>query len=631
MKKLAITLLLLLVGLTVCRGQSPQEATPLRVSFLGPDGEVLSSIELDANASDRTARQTLDQLLADPALRLERIHIRSGASLEGAVDNNQLTSDRRAEFTRTRVLAWAPELADVPVEIESVGEDYATLRTLLAASSLEGADEAIRIIDTVPIWVRDDSGTIVSSRKKQIMDLRGGSLWHLMREELFPALRTSQVLFLFSNAADGDTRRSTADNAKRSPDGDTATILSREGRRITALTPPVTTYFPVGSAVIEPDYLTNPHALEQISSTLSGLQANPDRTLTAIHLTGAASPEGPEFLNRILSLQRANALRTHLNKLDPRLTPGLYQTQALGEDYGSLLDWLRRCQQPWADQALQLADGNAATRKSALRALDGGQPWRTMHQEYFPWLRRATVAFEYQTELLQQPAAPAAFAESTQISGLTERPAANAPAANATSAQKALWPVFGISTNLLYDFTYIPNYGFTSIPSVSLEYYPARSRHFTFGADVEWPMWQHWDTHRFLQIQHVTLWTRRYFRKQDNRFRGLYLLASVNGARFGLGWDAKGWEGEGLGGSVGVGCKWILGKSRFFLDLGLAAGAFFAKYDPYLYGYDATRRYYYDYLGDPDLFHERNHRLFWAGPTRIYFSIGFDLFNRKKR
>lgn len=626
MKKLAIILLLLLVVLTVCRGQSALESTPLRVSFLGPDGEVLSSVEIEANASDQAARQTLEQLLADPTLHLDRIHIRSGASLEGAVANNQLTSDRRAELSRTRVLAWAPELASVPVEIESVGEDYATLRTLLADSGLKGAEDAIRIIDTVPIWVRDDSGAIVSSRKKQIMDLRGGSLWHLMREELFPALRTTQILFLFSIV--GDSRRSSADNAQRSPDGDNATVLSREGRRITALTPPVTTYFPVGSATLKPDYLTNPRALEQISSTLSGLQSNPDRTLTAIHLTGGASPEGPETLNNALSLKRADALHTHVNQLDPSLSQGLFRTQALGEDYGSLSDWLRRSQQPWANQALQLAGGNAATRKSALRTLGGGLPWRTMYQEYFPWLRRATVSFEYQTELLQQPAAPVSLAQATADQGLTARPAAAAPA---TPALKTLRPVFGLSTNLLYDFTYIPGYGFTSIPSVSLEYYPARSHHFTFGADVEWPMWQHWDTHRFLQIQHITLWTRRYFRKQQDRFRGLYLLASVNGARFGLGWDAKGWEGEGLGGSVGLGYKIIFGKSRFFLDLGLAAGAFFAKYDPYLYGYDATRRYYYDYLGDPDLFHERNHRLFWAGPTRIYLSLGIDLFNRKRR
>lgn len=609
MKKLANILFFLLAVLTVCRGQSAPEAAPIRVSFIGPDGETLSAFALPNWNQTSEARQTLQQLLADPALHLETIQIRSGASLEGAVDNNQRTSDRRAELSRTRVLTWAPELTGVPVQVESVGEDYATLRTLLADSDLKGADEAIRIIDTVPTWVFDENGNIVSSRKKQLMDLQGGSLWHLMREDLFPALRSTRILFLFTDVPDGDSRRSPdgtllALEPGTAPDDDaSATILSREGGRITALTPPMTTYFPIGSATIQPGHMGNAVTLDRINSTLRGLQANPDRTLTAIHLTSGASPDGPESLNNALSLKRANALRTHLHTLDPSLTPNLFSVNSLGEDNRSLNDWLSHAQQPLRPQA------------------------------YYPWLRRTTVAFEYQTELLQQPAAPVSLAQATAYQGLTARPAAATAATTvpATPARRDLRPVFGLSTNLLYDFTYIPHYGFTSIPSVSLEYYPARSRHFTFGADVEWPMWQHWDTHRFLQIQQVTLWTRRYFRQQENRFHGLYLLASANGARFGLGWDAKGWEGEGLGGSVGVGCKWILGKSRFYIDLGLAAGAFFAKYDPYLYGFDATRRYYYDYLGDPDLFHERNHRLFWAGPTRIYFSLGIDLFNRKRR
>ena len=85
-----------------------------------------------------------------------------------------------------------------------------------------------------------------------------------------------------------------------------------------------------------------------------------------------------------------------------------------------------------------------------------------------------------------------------------------------------------------------------------------------------------------------------------------------------------------MGASLGIGHKWLLGR-RLFLDAGIALGAFYAQYDPYVFGFDATLRYYYDYAGDPAQFHKRNHRFFWAGPTRIYLSIGIDLFNRKRR
>jgi hypothetical protein len=101
-------------------------------------------------------------------------------------------------------------------------------------------------------------------------------------------------------------------------------------------------------------------------------------------------------------------------------------------------------------------------------------------------------------------------------------------------------------------------------------------------------------------------------------------------ARYGIGWDAKGWEGEGVGGSLGVGYKFKLGK-RMFLDMGLAAGVFYTAYDPYVWGNDATRWYYYDYTGDPSAFIRRNKQLFWFGPTRVYLSLGVDLFNRRRK
>ena len=193
-------------------------------------------------------------------------------------------------------------------------------------------------------------------------------------------------------------------------------------------------------------------------------------------------------------------------------------------------------------------------------------------------------------------------------------------------------PFMGISTNIPYDITWVPGYGVTSIPSVSLEFYPKNWKHFTLGADVEWPMWKHWDTHRFMQINNITLWTRRYFRTRacsEESVKGFYLLANINAARFGIGFDAdRGWQGEGIGASLGAGHKWTWG--RFFVDAGLAVGYFYARYDPYVWGNDGTGWYYYDYTGDPEAFVPRRMALHWFGPTRVYVSIGFDL-TRKDR
>lgn len=195
-------------------------------------------------------------------------------------------------------------------------------------------------------------------------------------------------------------------------------------------------------------------------------------------------------------------------------------------------------------------------------------------------------------------------------------------------------PVFGLSTNLLYDLTYIPHYGLTSIPSLSLEYYPRRQGRFSFGLDVEWPMWRHWEEHRFFQIQNITLNARCYFSPRYRRpYYGPYVLANVNAGRYGIGWEEHGWQGEGLGASLGLGYKRSLfGSKRLFWDAGLAIGCFYSRYDPYVWGNDITGWYYYDYNGNPANFIRRNYALKWFFlPTRVWFAIGVDLFNRKKR
>lgn len=189
-------------------------------------------------------------------------------------------------------------------------------------------------------------------------------------------------------------------------------------------------------------------------------------------------------------------------------------------------------------------------------------------------------------------------------------------------------PVIGIGSNLLYDVTCIPGYGLTSIPSFSLEFYPARGK-YTFGVDAEWPMWKHREEHRYMQINNVTLWARRYFKPAQDSVKGPYLLANVNAARYGIGWQERGWEGEGLGASLGAGWKWCFG--RFFVDTGIAIGYFYSRYDPYIWGNDSTGWYYYDYSGNPADFVPRNISLSWFGPTRAYISVGIDLFTRKRK
>jgi hypothetical protein len=243
---------------------------------------------------------------------------------------------------------------------------------------------------------------------------------------------------------------------------------------------------------------------------------------------------------------------------------------------------------------------------------------------------QSEIAEQVGNDVMEEPADTTASvipADTTSVIPASEPESQAFAPESSTKSRRTGTPVIGISTNLPYDITYLPNYGLTSIPSFSLEYYPRRG-HWTFGADLELSHWLHPEEHRYNQIHNLTLWTRRYFKDGENGFKGLYLLGNVNGAMYGLGWNEKGWEGEGLGASLGIGHKWKW--NRFFIDAGIAAGVFYSRYDPYTWGADATGWYYYDYAGDPAKFTPRNKALVWFGPTRVYISVGFDLFKRKK-
>lgn len=414
--------------------------------------------------------------------------------------------------------------------------------------------------------------------------------------------------------------------------------------------PVVVFWFGFDDATLRPDYSDNRRSLAQLDSLIRSREFT---ILDTLRIVGKSSIDGPYTYNALLAMRRARSVRTYITRHYPDFQ-GTIDVQSEGEVWNefreavagdaSLSDVTRA-------RMLEIIDSDASPDRKEAR-LKSLPSWRMYYRSLFPTFRSATVTPHYWT--LDMPRIDddmmlESLSWIPPVQAITLRPdnlivpALTGPnsragagklaragrSARATRELLPLDPIFGLSTNVLYDVTYVPKYGFTSIPSASLEFYPRRG-HWTVGADVEWPMWKHWDEHRFLQVQNITLWTRRYFKAKEDRFRGLYLFASVNGARFGVGTNGTGWEGEGLGASLGVGHKWTFGR-RFFLDLGVAVGGFYAQYDPYVYGNDATDRYYYDYTGDPDLFVERNHRWLWGGPTRAYVSFGIDLFNRNKR
>ena len=422
-------------------------------------------------------------------------------------------------------------------------------------------------------------------------------------------------------------------------------------------------YFRWNSEIYDPAILSNEASMQSLFAKVDSIGV--DR-IDRIEITGFSSPEGVYEFNVQLSLHRARnvakILRTRYTPLARHI-----RVDAGGEAWDMLRERVasdRKMTEASRNKVLRFLDDTTIsndTRKWRLQNWlksdpNVGELYPYLLRNHYRKLRSGVVVILYEKtdevqpqDTVQQPAPADTSAIAAQPKDtaalLKEIPAQPAtpdttarvlpqdtlpqqPATDSLAALRIFQPIVGLSTNLIYDVTYVPGYGMTSIPSFGLEYYPVRG-HWTYGIDVEWPMWKHWNSHRFMQINNITFSGRRYFREKDLRYRGLYLLGNMNVARYGIGFDKKGWEGEGLGASLGIGHKWLLGKSPLYLDLGVAVGAFYSGYDPYVYEDNALGWYYYDYDGKPEDFQKRNNRWFWVGPTRVWVSLGIDLFNRR--
>ena len=388
-------------------------------------------------AQEEPAREAVGLLLADPARHLSRISVRSGASPDGKSTDNRILSDRRSEEAVALINSWAP--ASDRIDIQSAGEDYAKLRTLLEDSDIPGAEEAMRIIDEVPVWVIRE-GAIVSSRKKELMDIRGGRTWHQMREELFPLLQETDITFDFqddgaSPAAAGQT------------DGSSA---------VSSAEPPVLIYFPFDNARILPGYRTNARSLAQLDSLFGASAPMPGDTVVIV---GKASMDGPASYNKALSARRAEAIRSYIASHFPHYA-GVLSIRAEGDPWSDLRDNVAASgslSAPTRDTLLGIIDSDIpADRKEAqLKAVPG---WSGYVRNQFRDFRVAQVSSLYpknqstRDQERLQPVQPA------PVSGIV-RPAEQLWRPLPVQEESYAWKtIFAVKTNLAYDALTMLNY-----------------------------------------------------------------------------------------------------------------------------------------------------------------------------
>ena len=124
--------------------------------------------------------------------RLRKVRLSAGASLEGNSALNRRLSDERLQ-SLSDVFHERLSVPDSIYEYHSLGENWQGLLALVERSDMPYRDEALNILRNTPEWVTE-RGHVVDSRKRQLMNLRGGSVWHYMEKYFFPELRNCSVV-----------------------------------------------------------------------------------------------------------------------------------------------------------------------------------------------------------------------------------------------------------------------------------------------------------------------------------------------------------------------------------------------------------------------------------------------------
>ena len=127
-----------------------------------------------------------------------RMEVRGWASPEGAsLFNSSLSLDRAEAILdyverKTGVRPRASSLT-----VSGMGIDWKGLEeSMMRDRNIPYADEALRIIRDVPVW-QTENGVLVGSRKKSLMDLRGGEVFEHLMYNHFSPLRRAEIILTY--------------------------------------------------------------------------------------------------------------------------------------------------------------------------------------------------------------------------------------------------------------------------------------------------------------------------------------------------------------------------------------------------------------------------------------------------
>jgi len=157
--------------------------------------------------------------------------------------------------------------------------------------------------------------------------------------------------------------------------------------------------FPVGKSTILPTFRGNAAELAKIEETVNRVKNDPDATITAITLTGNASPEGSYSSNMSLSQRRAEALTSYLREEYGSQLPAMIVAKGAGEDWATLGKLVGESNVAGKQALLDIITGSADydARDRAMIAASA-EGFAEVRRDIYPKLRRTDYKLDYEVK-----------------------------------------------------------------------------------------------------------------------------------------------------------------------------------------------------------------------------------------
>ncbi|MDO5663801.1 MAG: DUF3868 domain-containing protein [Bacteroidia bacterium] len=179
--------------------------------------------------------------------------------------------------------------------------------------------------------------------------------------------------------------------------------------------------FKAGKADILPDFGNNAAELAKVDKIIRDVQNDKDLTITALSITGYASPEGNMRSNMDLSQRRANAFADYLSS-KYNTSRNQFKVAWHGEDWVGLKKAVEASSIADKQEILNIINtvSNLDARDAPLRRLSKGSTYKTLLETYYPPLRRNEYTIAYVARPFDVNEAKAAINTRPQLLSLNE-------------------------------------------------------------------------------------------------------------------------------------------------------------------------------------------------------------------